>query len=134
MDPYSVDWTKYHKGIPYRVVQGSGDANALGIFKFNFNNKYAVYLHDTNQRYLFAAATRALSHGCVRVQEWEKLANYILENDNKLSESALEAKTDSMYSWLKRKVKREHSYSHRLPVFIRYITCEGKQRYHQLLR
>ncbi|MGH2553563.1 MAG: L,D-transpeptidase family protein, partial [Chitinophagaceae bacterium] len=53
VDPYSVDWSKYNKGIPYRVVQGSGDANALGILKFVFNNKFSVYLHDTNQRYLF---------------------------------------------------------------------------------
>ena len=49
-----VDWSKYKKGIPYNVVQGSGDENALGILKFNFPNKYAVYLHDTNQRYLFS--------------------------------------------------------------------------------
>ena len=65
---------KYSKGIPYKVVQGSGDANALGVLKFNFPNKYAVYLHDTNQRSLFGVPVRTLSHGCVRVQEWQKLA------------------------------------------------------------
>ena len=83
IDPYTVDWTKYKKGIPYKVVQGSGDENALGILKFNFPNKYAVYLHDTNQRYLFARNIRSLSHGCVRVQEWEKLAYNIVRYDNK---------------------------------------------------
>ena len=54
IDPHTVDWSKYKKTIPYKVVQGSGDENALGILKFNFPNKYAVYLHDTNQRYLFS--------------------------------------------------------------------------------
>ena len=53
IDPYTVKWSKYSKGIPWKVMQGSGDDNALGIFKFNFNNPYSVYLHDTNQRYLF---------------------------------------------------------------------------------
>ena len=63
----SVNWKRYTKGIPYKVVQGSGDDNALGILKFNFNNKYSVYLHDTNQRYFFSRSFRALSHGCVSV-------------------------------------------------------------------
>ena len=53
------------------------------FLKFNFPNKYAVYLHDTNQRYLFARIIRSLSHGCVRVQEWEKLAYNIVRYDNK---------------------------------------------------
>ena len=54
VDPYSVSWTKYKEMIPYKVVQGSGDDNALGVLKFNFPNKHSVYLHDTNQRYLFS--------------------------------------------------------------------------------
>ena len=125
VDPYSVDWSKYSKGIPYKVVQGSGDDNALGILKFNFNNKYAVYLHDTNQRYLFAQAVRSLSHGCVRVQEWEKLAYNILQYDNP-DEKKLQAKEDSLSSWLSRKEKHSIGIRNRLPVFIRYFTCEGR--------
>jgi murein L,D-transpeptidase YcbB/YkuD len=38
VNPYSVDWSKYNKGIPYLVRQGSGDDNALGVIKFNFKN------------------------------------------------------------------------------------------------
>lgn len=125
VDPYSVDWSKYSKGIPYKVVQGSGDDNALGILKFNFNNKYAVYLHDTNQRYLFGQAMRSLSHGCVRVQEWEKLAYNILRYDNP-DEKKLQAKEDSLSSWLARKEKHSIGIRKRLPVYIRYFTCEGR--------
>lgn len=126
VDPYTVDWSKYSKGIPYRVVQGSGDANALGVLKFNFNNKYSVYLHDTNQRYLFGLSSRALSHGCVRVQEWERLADYILVNESPNADGSRNTKADSVRSWLKKKQKRSIAVRNRLPLFIRYFTCDGK--------
>ena len=126
VDPYSVDWTKYNNSMHYKVVQGSGDANALGIMKFHFDNKYSVYLHDTNQRYLFANAMRSLSHGCVRVQEWEKLTWYIIRNDSLLSGGRNYVKTDSIRTWLQRKEKKTIAIRNKLPVFIRYFTCEGK--------
>src|SRR5436190_2398739 len=125
VDPQTVDWKKYRKGIPYKVVQGSGDDNALGVLKFNFSNKYAVYLHDTNQRYLFGQTTRSLSHGCVRVQEWQKLAYAILHYDDTDS-LKISVKEDSLNSWLSQKVKRTLPIRNKLPVYIRYFTCEGK--------
>ncbi|HEY6505604.1 MAG TPA: L,D-transpeptidase family protein [Chitinophagaceae bacterium] len=125
IDPYTVEWAKYNKGIPYKVVQGSGDDNALGILKFNFYNKYSVYLHDTNQRYLFGQAVRSLSHGCVRVQEWQKLAHSILRYDNP-DEKKLQAKEDSLKVWLERKEKHSIAIRSRLPLYIRYFTCEGR--------
>jgi L,D-transpeptidase YcbB len=127
VDPYSVDWSKYNKTMPYRVVQGSGDANALGIMKFVFSNKYSVYLHDTNQRYLFGSAMRSLSHGCVRVQEWDKLASYILRNDSISTAGRNYTKIDSMQSWLQRKQKKSIPVRNKIPVYIRYFTCEGRQ-------
>lgn len=126
VDPYSVDWSKYSRGIPYLVVQGSGDANSLGIMKFVFSNKYSVYLHDTNQRYLFANAMRSLSHGCVRVQEWEKLTWYILRNDSLLAASGGYTKVDSVKTWLQKKQKKSIAVRNKIPVYIRYITCEGR--------
>jgi L,D-transpeptidase YcbB len=128
IDPYSVNWAKYSKTIPYRVVQNSSDANALGIFKFNFINKYAVYLHDTNQRYLFGNSSRAMSHGCVRVQEWEKLAYYIIKNDslNFRRNDTLRVTSDSVRSWLSQKQRKVIPVQNKLPVYLRYFTCEGK--------
>jgi L,D-transpeptidase YcbB len=128
IDPGSVNWSKYSKGIPYRVQQGSGDNNALGIFKFNFANKYAVYLHDTNQRYLFKNASRALSHGCVRVQEWEKLAFFIARNDsiNTKAGDTLRYTTDSIKNWITAKAHLRIEVKNKIPLFIRYFTCEGK--------
>ena len=128
VDPYSVNWAKYTKGIPYKIVQGSGDGNALGILKFNFENPYSVYLHDTNQRYLFKNAARALSHGCVRVQEWQKLAYYIAVNDsiNHVAETRPSYNTDSIKTWLAKKERRKIVVKNRIPLFIKYFSCEGK--------
>ena len=124
VDPYSVSWAKYEKGIPYKVVQGSGDDNALGVLKFNFPNKYSVYLHDTNQRYLFSKTSRALSHGCVRVQAWNELAQYILRNDSSFASNAVPV--DSLESWLATKQKRYIPVRKPIPLFIRYFSCETK--------
>ncbi len=128
VNPSSVSWAKYTTGIPYKVVQGSGDDNALGIFKFNFNNRYNVYLHDTNQRYLFKNSARALSHGCVRVQDWQKLAFYIAANDsaNLKAGTTLSYTTDSIKNWLNNKVRKTIIVKNRIPLFIRYFTCEAK--------
>jgi L,D-transpeptidase YcbB len=130
VDPYLVDWSKYTKGIPYKIVQGSGDDNALGILKFNFHNKYSVYMHDTNQRYLFKNQSRALSHGCVRVQEWQKLAWYVLQVDSlaavqKNLASPGYTLSDSVRAWLSRKERRVIPVKSRIPVYFRYFTAEG---------
>jgi len=127
IDPYSVDWTKYKKTIPYRVIQGSGDDNALGILKFNFRNNYSVYLHDTNQRFYFGLASRALSHGCIRVQEWNKMAFYILDREVELQKNKTGNKLslDSVKYWLANKEKHNVPIANKMPVFIRYFTCEG---------
>ena len=42
--------------------------------EFETDNKDNIYLHDTNQRYLFGQNDRSLSLGCVRVQDWPRLA------------------------------------------------------------
>ena len=128
VDPTNIKWSKYTKGIPFKVMQGSGDDNALGIFKFNFNNRYAVYLHDTNQRYLFKNAVRDLSHGCVRVQEWEKLAFYIARNDsmNVKEGETLRYTTDSIQTWLASKQLKRIGVKNKVSLFIRYFTCVAK--------
>ena len=124
VDPYFVNWNKYQNGIPYKVVQGSGDDNALGVIKFNFSNKYSVYLHDTNQRYLFSKKARALSHGCVRVQSWDSLAYYILRNDSLAGNRYLPV--DTLKTWLSLKEKHVIPVRKRIPLYIRYFTCEAK--------
>ncbi len=60
------------------VVQPPGAANALGRIKFNFRNKFQVYLHDTPEKRLFSYDKRAFSHGCMRVQDPTKFGELIL--------------------------------------------------------
>lgn len=124
----SINWAKYNKGIPFRIQQGSGDGNALGVFKFNFNNPFSVYLHDTNQRYLFKNGSRSLSHGCVRVQDWEKLAYYIARTDSVLAKptDSLEYNTDSIKHWLAAKSNRRMDVKVKIDLFIKYFGCEGQ--------
>jgi murein L,D-transpeptidase YcbB/YkuD len=60
------------------VVQPPGAANALGHIKFNFPNKFQVYLHDTPEKRLFAQDKRAFSHGCMRVEDPTKFGEVVL--------------------------------------------------------
>jgi murein L,D-transpeptidase YcbB/YkuD len=60
------------------ISQPPGDDNALGRLRFNFPNKFLVYQHDSNQKYMFADAMRARSHGCMRVQDPLKYAEVLL--------------------------------------------------------
>lgn len=126
VNPYTVNWKKYSKGIPYKVQQGSGDNNALGVIKFNFKNPFDVYLHDTNERHLFKRSNRSLSHGCVRVQEWQQLAFYIVRNDSIMTlPDTMKYNTDSITNWIANKEKHRVYMKNRLPLFIRYFSCEG---------
>jgi L,D-transpeptidase YcbB len=60
------------------VVQPPGAANALGRIKFNFPNKFQVYLHDTPEKRLFSSDKRAFSHGCMRVEDPTKFGEVML--------------------------------------------------------
>ncbi len=60
------------------ISQPPGDNNALGRLRFNFPNKFLVYQHDSNEKYLFAEQMRARSHGCMRVQDPVKYAEVLL--------------------------------------------------------
>lgn len=60
--------------------QRPGPGNALGRVKFPFPNTHDVYLHDTPSDGAFTRAVRALSHGCVRLEKPETLAEYLLRD------------------------------------------------------
>jgi L,D-transpeptidase YcbB len=79
---YEVTWKDGHMS----VRQPPGERNALGRIKFMFPNDYAVYLHDTPSRALFGATQRALSHGCVRVDQPFSFAEAVLGKDDGWSE------------------------------------------------
>lgn len=120
-DPHLIDWSKLDsKHFPYLIRQRQGDDNSLGVIKFNFANKYSVYLHDTNARSLFGRSARALSHGCVRVQKWEELSRFLVRSDT------MRFPTDTLAAWIQRQEKHTVSGFPRVPLYIRYFTVEGK--------
>ena len=78
VDPNAIDWTTPARAFPYRLRQSTGCDNALGVLKFNVTSPYDIYLHDTNARQAFMMENRQLSHGCIRVEQPDKLANLLL--------------------------------------------------------
>ena len=74
LDPYE----KSNKRVPYRFVQFPGDSNALGRVKFMFPNKYAVYLHDTDNKSLLDRRYKIYSSGCMRIEQPFELVNTLL--------------------------------------------------------
>lgn len=79
VDPNSINWSG--KSFPYLIRQKPGGSNSLGLVKFMFPNKHSVYIHDTPSKSLFEREDRALSHGCIRLQNPAKFAEILL-NDN----------------------------------------------------
>jgi murein L,D-transpeptidase YcbB/YkuD len=64
-----------------KVRQRPGPENALGLFKFSFPNTNNVYLHSTPSKGLFSRDRRDFSHGCIRVQDPQRLAEWVLEDN-----------------------------------------------------
>ncbi len=102
-------------GIP-RVRQKPGTGNSLGKVKFLFPNSYDIYFHDTPAKSLFDKDKRAYSHGCIRLSEPEKLANYILKDQSEWTPEKINA---AMNLGEEKYVKVKDS----IPVMITYYTA-----------
>jgi murein L,D-transpeptidase YcbB/YkuD len=113
VDAYAVDWTN---AAGLRIRQRPGSGNALGGVKFIFPNTFDVYLHDTNATRLFDRLERGLSHGCVRVEEPHRLAQYVLRDQ---PEWTAESIAHAMTSGQERHVKLKTP----IPVYILYKTA-----------
>ncbi|MCC6817497.1 MAG: L,D-transpeptidase family protein [Bacteroidia bacterium] len=84
IDPYSINWKKLSpSNVPYTIRQNAGDDNSLGKIKFTFRNPFDVYMHDTPLKSKFKLNNRAVSHGCVRVQDPVALTGFVLQNNVK---------------------------------------------------
>lgn len=98
------------------IRQTPGPWNSLGLVKFLFPNNYNIYFHDTPNRNLFAQSSRSFSHGCIRIAEPKKMAEYLLRKDS----SWTSQKIDSAMHLTKEKwvpLKKA------IPVFIVYFTA-----------
>jgi murein L,D-transpeptidase YcbB/YkuD len=98
------------------IRQKPGTKNALGQVKFLFPNSFNIYFHDTPSKSLFERDKRAFSHGCIRLKEPEKMANYVLRNQ---SEWTPEKISEAMNSGTEKFVKVKDP----IPVVVTYYTA-----------
>ncbi|HEV9037181.1 MAG TPA: L,D-transpeptidase family protein [Puia sp.] len=121
-DPTKINWRRLNKhNFPFQLKQRQGDDNSLGVMKFNFRNKYDVYLHDTNVRWMFDERYRAVSHGCVRVKDWAKLSAFLIRKDT------MKYHPDTLKAWIARQEKHTVYGFAKVPIFIRYYTVVGRK-------
>ena len=80
----TIQWSKINKDrIPYQIVQNPGQKNALGTVKYMFNNPFSIYLHDTPSKGAFKRTQRAVSHGCVRLEDPILFGEFLMQNSRK---------------------------------------------------
>jgi murein L,D-transpeptidase YcbB/YkuD len=113
IDPASVDLANAGE---YRFRQRPGTSNALGLVKFMFPNQFDVYLHDTPADSLFARASRSFSHGCVRVEQPEQLAQYVLRDQPAWTPEKID---EAMHAGHEQTVKLKEP----IPVYLGYWTA-----------
>jgi murein L,D-transpeptidase YcbB/YkuD len=104
----------------YFIRQDASSDNALGRVKFIFSNPYAVYLHDTPGKSLFAKDTRDMSHGCVRLQNPEKLAEYLV--------NGIQSDSTDISGLISKGIRREFNLAMAVPIHISYITCDADEK------
>ena len=111
----NMEITGYNGKTPI-IRQKPGPKNSLGLVKFLFPNSYSIYFHDTPNRELFSLSKRSFSHGCIRLGEPKKFAEYLLRFDpswnSKSIDSAMHLSTEK---WVA--IKKP------VPVFIGYFTA-----------
>ena len=73
------------------VRQTPGPWNALGKVKFLFPNSHNIYLHDTPAKELFKQDQRTFSHGCIRVEQPKRLAEYVLREQKEWTSARIDS-------------------------------------------
>ena len=120
LDPNSINWNEINEdNFTYLIRQKGGTTNALGLVKFIFPNKHAIYLHDTPTKYYFNQETRAYSHGCIRVQQALELADYSLKSDNN------KYNLDSIFKYIDVQKEKPMKLNKKIPIHIYYFTASA---------
>ncbi len=122
VNPYSVNWSRIKKNsFPYEVIQQPGPENSLGIIKFEFQNSFSVYVHDTPTKYLFTTDVRSYSHGCMRCQDPVDLAKTILDYDS-IGKKRNDITSDSLDSLLTLGENYSIKLKDPVPIYVEYNT------------
>jgi len=112
---YSVDWSDPSSARNYRLVQQPGSGNALGELKIIFPNQYSIYLHGTPSTHLFDRAERAFSSGCIRLEQPERMAEWVASYD---SDDSVEDVRDALSTTRNTRI----DFQSRMPIHITYMT------------
>lgn len=102
------------------VRQKPGPKNALGLIKFIFPNDQNVYLHSTPSQSLFSQNRRDFSHGCIRVEDPQALATWVLRNNPGWTRERVEAA-------FKAQKEQQVNLAREIPVLIVYGTAIAKE-------
>lgn len=122
LNQHNMEITGYQGGLPV-IRQKPGITNSLGLVKFLFPNSYNIYLHDTPSKSLFNESERAFSHGCIRVSEPVKLAQFLLRNDASWNNDKIEA---AMNTGGERTITLNDKVSVFIVYFTAFVDREGK--------
>jgi hypothetical protein len=123
VDNEVIDWSEDDPlGKQFWLRQRYGRGNALGLVKFLFPSKYRIYLHDTPSKSLFKKEYRAYSHGCVRLENPEKLAQHIFDSYLLPKGDTLDIKT-----LIKSRQRNVVNLPVEIPIYIQYLTCMGSK-------
>ncbi|OON70302.1 L,D-transpeptidase family protein [Hymenobacter sp. CRA2] len=129
LDPVQINWEQVTPArFAYTIRQSAGCDNALGNIVFRFPNPYAVYLHDTPARQAFAQPRRALSHGCIRLQQPMELAAYLLRRDGQQTQPL-----PSEEACARQPRPQDVRLRRPMPLHVGYFTCsaeQGQLRFH----
>jgi len=87
---HGVEVIRNDAGDVTRMWQPAGADSALGLMKFEMRNDMNIYMHDTNERYLFNRQSRAYSSGCIRVQEFKQLAAWLRSESEQRIQSRID--------------------------------------------
>jgi murein L,D-transpeptidase YcbB/YkuD len=125
VNPLNVNWSRY-SSFPYTVIQQPGTFNSLGIIKFEFNNAFSVYVHDTPKKNLFNTVFRSYSHGCMRCEKPVDLAKEILSYDS-IRKKGNPFSPDTLDTLLTEVKNRSIPLLQAVPIFIVYETVVAEK-------
>jgi hypothetical protein len=125
VDPLTVNW-RNRSSMPYTVIQQPGSFNSLGIIKFEFNNSFSVYVHDTPNKKLFNTVFRSYSHGCMRCENPIDLAKSILTFDS-IPRKVNTYRADTLDSLLAKPENLSIPLIESIPIFVVYETVVAEK-------
>ena len=110
LDPKTVDWQAVVDGRQeVRLRRLPSPANSMGMMKFMLPNYFGIYLHDAPEKEKFQVADRWISNGCVRVEDYKRLARWLF---------------GSVPTGHDPKVEEEVNLPEPTPVYMTYLTVQ----------